>query len=157
MDKRLCAALYELEFDKFSYSHPYHKIVITKNAKTDTETVNQLKRQTAFTFEGIPKRSLDFNFKPKRYTYSPEPQRPSSSNSSKINSIRLYKYRDFLYTRTHFQASQDSFNKIRIKGSSANMLKRRQDSSPTKSPVHSGKISIRVKIKSVRNSTTLKN
>jgi hypothetical protein len=158
MEKTLCAALYELELEKSPYSHPYHKLVFIKNSKSPKETIKRLRKPWAFTFESIPRSSLELKFKSNTPSYSPEPKkRPASclKAKSKNHSGKFY-LQDTGLLRYSIQACKDNTDNMIIRGSSANIIKRKANSNVFIRKKMNQKNMIKIKIKSVKHSVNVK-
>jgi hypothetical protein len=148
MDKHICTAFYELELEKVSYTHPYHKCGI-KNTRKNSQT----RHAFMFKFEEIPRKSLELKFKERSPTYSPNIfKRPNTSQ----NNNKKYNDREKKLLTHSFHPETKDLENIRIRGSSALMLKRKKNQASQINKMYTFNKpkmnTIDVKIKNIKNS-----
>ena len=127
MDDSICAALYNLELDEFFYTRPYHKFKFLSEKKSKKELVQRIKCPHSFVFEDIPKN----NIKLKHFNKSKksEPIRKS------ISSVKRYSQKAQDVTKSlnlnlllsNFQFFEKNIDSIKIRGTSAVLMKRKQN------------------------------
>lgn len=129
MEKKLCTALYEMEQDKYTYKHPYHKIVFVKSGKTDD--VRKLKLPQNFQFEEIQRESIDFAFKGLGRKSSKR-----NIKTSKSKNLEFFRTRKIIGSvlNKSFMINSEFVQNMRIKGASASLLRRKTESQHLKSP-----------------------
>lgn len=123
MEKALCTTLYEIDQDKFTYSHPYHKLVFINNGKSsDTK---KPKPPQNFKFEEIQRTSINFSFKNK----APKLLNNKFQSSKSKNSVQIKTRKIIRNTfNRSFITNSDFVQNMRIRGSSASLLKRKSNS-----------------------------
>lgn len=143
MDKSLCTTLYEIDQDKFTYSHAYHKIIFASNHPSPD--IKKPKQPQNFQFEEIQRTSIDFSFKaqvPKLLNNTFQ-----SSKSKNAVQIKTRKIIRNTFNRS-FITNSDFVQNMRIRGSSASLLKRKhtsQSQSHNKKQIAPNTIYIRIK------------
>ena len=155
MEKSLCAVLYEMELDRFEYKHPYHKIVFSRNSSGTKDIVKRLKLPKTFNMEEVPKQSIDFSFKSRSEKI---PNKTfSSSRTNTRNFIRREKISSDTFNHS-FKINNEIVETMRIRGSSASLLRRKVKSTPPPIPIKSkNPVSIQIKIKKLKFRSRLPN
>jgi hypothetical protein len=125
MEKNICATLYKLNLNKFSYNHPYHKFdsVIQKSRK---QLKQKTKKPHSFAFENLPKHSLDLKFRIKSPTYSPAQNRAKYSDSTTSRFIKQKRKNSHNLLNSSIQLESKFFSFIAVRGFSANILRRKK-------------------------------
>lgn len=154
MEKSLCAVLYEMELDRFEYKHPYHKIVFSRNATGTKDVVKRLKLPKTFNMEEVPKQSIDFSFKSRSDKTSNKTF--SSSRTNTRNFIRREKISSDTFNQS-FKINNEIVETMRIRGSSASLLRRKVKSTPPIPVKFSNPGSIQIKIKKLKLRSRLPN
>ena len=122
MDKHTCATFYELELEKTSYKHPYHKFDIVRNENY----VKNEKRPNnySFKFQSFPKNNLELTFKTRSPTYSPVINKRPTSSLSKNSVSPNHKSWNLKILTSSLQFNSKIFQSLKIKGSSALLRQR---------------------------------